>query len=331
MSNNLNLDYPMLGLNTEASAKDIKRAYAKCLKTINQETQAAKFKKLRAEYEYALDISKNRENNDLIDQNLEQATSELQIESEIDLIKAGEFPELETPSNDFFNQSVKPSEFVPVEIPYALMEAFNLELVDAMNHHSLLTLNYVETTFNNFLAIDEFLNFESRDAFEYFIIDSLYKNLYGINNLIVLWAAKKVFNWDQTWRITTNYNSVFYVDDLLLNFGNHQDSILKHFLLIVQNPNPKDSKLALAAYQELVNINQFFAEFCVPTDHLKNWQQSFNNRNFLVKFKDTWVDKIILVFNNILDLPPFQRFVFMVVFFGCIRIIQKYFIPLISK
>jgi hypothetical protein len=336
MQKNFNLDYPMLGLHHNASAKEIKRAYAQCLKTINLETQAAEFEKLRAEYEFALMVSKNCEDTDFFYQEQEQeqeqneTTSDLQLDSDAELVKPGLWTEPETPFNNNLNNATKTSNFLLVETPYALMDAFNQELLNTMQHSRLLKVIEVENLLTNYLSKDEFFNLESKEALEYFLIDSLYKNLYGINNLIVLWAAKKVFNWDQTWRVTSNYNSVFYVDDLLLTFGNHQDAILRHFLLIVQTPKPKDSKLALAAYEELVNIHQNFAEFCVPTDHLKNWQLSFNNRNFFEKFKDKWVDKLILTFYKIVDLPPFKLFIFMIVFLGCIRFTKNIIMFMIS-
>lgn len=334
MSNDFNLDYPMLGLNHDASTKEIKRAYAKCLKTINQQTQAAEFEKLRAEYEFALNFSKNGEDADFFYQNQnqeqEEAASDLQLDADNELDKAEEWTEPETPFNNNLSNSTNASNFLLVETPYALMDAFNQEILNTRHNHRLLKVSEVEELLTIYLAKDEFLNLESMEAFEYFLIDSLHKHIYGINNLIVLLCVKNLFNWDQNWRVRNNYSSVFYVDDLLLNLGHNSDLVLQNFSLIAQTPNPKNSKLALAAYQELVNINQFLAEFCVPDDQLKLWQNCFKRRNILVKFNDTWMDKIILEFKNILDLPPHQQLLFLAILFASIRILQKLFKILIS-
>ena len=50
----------LLGLNHEATEKDVKRAYAKYLKKIDQASQIKEFTELRASYEIALNFCKQK-------------------------------------------------------------------------------------------------------------------------------------------------------------------------------------------------------------------------------------------------------------------------------
>lgn len=59
MSKQNHFYYPLLELNRSATEKEIKRAYAQRLKSIDQVANPADFTALRAEYERALSFAKN--------------------------------------------------------------------------------------------------------------------------------------------------------------------------------------------------------------------------------------------------------------------------------
>lgn len=328
MNNEENYYFQQLGLNLNATEKEIKRAYATCLKKINTTSQANEFGKLRAEYEWALK---------LLDQNQEvQILGKIQQENLFhqtlnvgsDVINDKELTEPETHSieqlkerlKEKINETITASYLFSAGASSALIQSFNQELFEEINKTYSVKQVFVEELLKVYLTKDELLSIEEKVNFENFLIENLYDRIYQNNNLIVLLAAKKIFAWDQSLKIRVNNDSVDYVDNLLLHLSFLKEDAYKYYPFIAQNPNPKDSKKALEFYQTLERINQNLADFCMPAAHLNLWKISFEKRNIFVKTKDM-CRTIVFIIRKIKFEPHHLFYLILFLMFGFIFII----------
>lgn len=285
--------YIRLELDSSATEKDVKRAYAKRLKSIDQATQVSEFLQLREDYESALHyanlnfqsqnltlnesdtatLHKNDyENNQASDKLEENSVKKDWISSEVELDFHAYKPE--PISNEYL---VRP--------PYDLMQSIITEIQEEINKSRFINVHFVVELLSQRLEHDDFLHLESKDALEDFLIKNLFQRIFGINNLIVLLGVKKVFNWDQNWRYKDADYANLYIDEMLFHIANHYDLIIKNFSFIAKEPKVKGSKLALEAYHNIKKISSKFADFCVPAEHLQLWENCFNKKNIFGAFQ----------------------------------------------
>lgn len=325
MSNDENYYFQQLGLNLNASEKEIKRAYARRLKTINKAIHAAEFEKLRAEYEWALKLSDQIKGMQILGHTQGETIFLQTTNVDSDVINDKELTEPETHSieqlketiNEKLNDTEKASHLISVEASSALMQSFNQELFEEINKNYSVKQVFVEELLKVYLAKEELLNIEAKVTFESGLIENLYERIYQNNNLIVLLAAKKIFAWDQSLKIRVNNDSVDYVDNLLLHLSFLNESAYKYFPLIAQKPHPKDSQIALVFYQALEKNNQNLADFCMPAAHLKLWKISLENRNIFVKIKDICMI-LVLMMKEIKFDPAYLFYLFLFLMFSFI-------------
>lgn len=325
MSNDENYYFQQLGLNLNASEKEIKRAYARRLKTINKAIHAAEFEKLRAEYEWALKLSDQIKGMQILGHTQGETIFLQTTNVDSDVINDKELTEPETHSieqlketiNEKLNDTEKASHLISVEASSALMQSFNQELFEEINKNYSVKQVFVEELLKVYLAKEELLNIEAKVTFESCLIENLYERIYQNNNLIVLLAAKKIFAWDQSLKIRVNNDSVDYVDNLLLHLSFLNESAYKYFPLIAQKPHPKDSQIALVFYQALEKNNQNLADFCMPAAHLKLWKISLENRNIFVKIKDICMI-LVLMMKEIKFDPAYLFYLFLFLMFSFI-------------
>lgn len=325
MNNEENYYFQQLGLNLNASEKEIKRAYARRLKTINKTIHAAEFENLRAEYEWALKLSDQIKGMQILGHTQGETIFLQTTNVDSDVINDKELTEPETHSieqlketiNEKLNDTVKASHLISVEASSALMQSFNQELFEEINKNYSVKQVFVEELLKVYLAKEELLNIEAKVTFESGLIENLYERIYQNNNLIVLLAAKKIFAWDQSLKIRVNNDSVDYVDNLLLHLSFLNESAYKYFPLIAQKPNPKDSQIALVFYQALGKNNQNLADFCMPAAHLNLWKISLENRNIFVKIKDI-CRILVLMMREIKFDPAYLFYLFLFLMFSFI-------------
>jgi hypothetical protein len=194
-----------LGLDQTATERDIKRAYAAKLRTIDQATQAAAFGQLRQDYEAALNHVKN-------------GWGFLQIEGELDTdldtsISEPEISAQEVPSQEEVREKV------PTQTPEQLLAQFaqNLKAFSPSNTLAIATL--LHKTLEN----PDLIGLQARQDFELGVMRELAKRehsddtLFGMHSLAVLLAAKERYDWEQsTTPMPSFYQNGFgYVQSLL--------------------------------------------------------------------------------------------------------------------
>lgn len=325
MNNEENYYFQQLGLNLNANEKEIKRAYARRLKTINKTIHAVEFEKLRAEYEWALKLTDQIKGMQILGHTQGETIFLQTTNVDSDVINDKELTEPETHSieqlketiNEKLNDTVKASHLFSLEASSALMQSFKQELFEEINKNYSVKQVFVEELLKVYLAKEELLNIEAKVTFESCLIKNLYERIYQNNNLIVLLAAKKIFAWDQSLKIRVNNDSVDYIDNLLLHLSFLNESAYKYFPLIAQKPHPKDSQIALVFYQALEKNNQNLADFCMPAVHLNLWKISLEKRNIFVKTKDI-CGILVLMMREIKFDPAYLFYLFLFLMFSFI-------------
>lgn len=286
--------YIRLELDSTATEKDVKRAYAKRLKSIDQATQASEFLQLREDYESALHYA----NLNIQSQNLtlnESETTTLYSSDEYENNQASDKLEDYSVKKDWISTEIeldlytfKPEPFSNeyfVEPSHVLMQSVITEIQEEINKSRFINVHFVVELLRQRLEHDDFLHLESKDALEKFLIKNLFQRIFGINNLIVLLGVKKVFNWDRDWRYKDADYANLYVDEMLFHLANHYDLVINNFSFIAKEPKVKDSKMALEAYHSIKKISSKFADFCVPAEHLQEWENCFNKKNLFGAFQ----------------------------------------------
>lgn len=285
--------YIRLELDSTATEKDVKRAYAKRLKSIDQATQASEFLQLREDYESALHYA----NLNMQSQNLTLNESETKSfhNGDYESSQASDKLEENSVKKDWISTEIeldlytfKPepisNEYL-VRPPYDLMQSIITEIQEEINKSRFINVHFVVELLSQRLEHDDFLHLESKVALEDFLIKNLFQRIFGINNLIVLLGVKKVFNWDRDWRYKDADYANLYIDEMLFHLANHYDLIINNFSFIAKEPKVKGSKLALEAYHNIKKISSKFADFCVPAEHLQLWENCFNKKNIFGAFQ----------------------------------------------
>ncbi len=174
----------LLGLNHEATEKDVKRAYAKYLKKIDQASQIKEFTELRASYEIALNFCKQKAQ--LPQVVLNQQDTDLDNESV-------EKKEL------FENESyTKPELLLPLQI--TVDETVNKALADLIEYAKQVRLRTPDECIlelERITSSDEMQSLEAHNLFERALIHALAREWFSTVSAPMLVAASTVFGWNQ--------------------------------------------------------------------------------------------------------------------------------------
>lgn len=307
--------YIRLGLDSSATEKDIKRAYARRLKTIDQATQAEAFLQLRQDYELALGYAKsNLEFDDFNQDELEVNTNEQLVNPKInqeDEAKqtqpSSEFHSNSTPelnsnssSEQSSNNDTKPQldiqqefelkiknkrkfyqETEPVVIPYDLMKEFIQEIKRSNTNETSLNDHAVLSLLKQYLAKDEFLNLEVNEYFEDFLAQQLVKLEFGIFNLPLLKIFADYFNWYDSSYQSGRGKALAHVNYIAYQIDKSSPAFLHALHRILQIPNKEQSATILKFYKELYIHNDDIINFCVPPEHMQQWMIAKKSQLFI--------------------------------------------------
>lgn len=266
MSEQNHFYYLLLELNRNASEKEIKRAYAQRLKSIDQAANPAAFTALRAEYERALHFAKNP-----------------QQESDFDWLND---EELETPSEpENPNKQKEPVQTVSLSELSLSIQLFFSKLIDQIVLKPY-TVDRVKQHFDQYLQRGIFVNLEARILFEKILIEQLAQGNFGDSNLKVLIAAKDYFNWNDAYKFTETNSAIEKVWLLLAQFNSTDKNTLNIIDFLLKKPNSVDSTVALHYYNQLVINKQLFLNFCVSKNKYELWKDAYNERSYFQMMVD---------------------------------------------
>lgn len=304
--------YIRLGLDSIATEKDVKRAYAKRLKSIDQATQADEFLQLRQDYELALDyVKKNLDYKNSAEDNLfndqvkdnensaysqSDAESESDTETNIDKNYIKNNPDFESDNNlntninsEFINSQALNFQNERIGIHYAdlilVIYSFFDEFVELINSKSL-SLQDIKQHLVQFLQSESFFNIEARLYFEKILVEQIASARFGDSNFNVLLAAEAYFNWKETFNFPENSSSIVCVKNLLSHLYEADENFMRSVSFLLKKPSSIESTQALAHYEKIQNTNQQFLQFCVSDKKLNLWKQAFKDRSYLQVFFD---------------------------------------------
>lgn len=162
----------LLGLDLQATEKDIKRAYAKRLKQIDQVSQSSEFSKLRAAYEDAINFCKSRE----------QAPQAF-------------WKKLDAPLNHEATQ--RQEDFAASQTVMEAVEETIVSLINRTKSQSIPTPEFCISALRIALASNTLQSLIEREAFEVALVQALATQRFTNASAPMLIGASTVFAWQQ--------------------------------------------------------------------------------------------------------------------------------------
>jgi hypothetical protein len=261
MSEQNHFYYPLLELNRNASEKEIKRAYAQRLKSIDQAANPAAFTALRAEYERALHFAKNP-----------------QQESDFDWLND---EEIETPSEpENQNKQKEPVQTVSLSELSLSIQLFFSNFIELLKQKNFSVKN-VTDHINQYLQGETFVHLEAKMFFERDLIEHLAQGNFGDSSLKVLIAAKTYFNWNESYKFAHTNSAIERVLFLLDELDSIDQDSINSINFLLKKPNPTDSTTALDSYQKIASSNPAFLTYCVSERQFELWKEAKKDRSYL--------------------------------------------------
>lgn len=317
MNNNLPDFYIRLELNANATERDVKRAYSKRLKSIDQAKQTDEFLLLRQDYELALAYAKYNSQSDELNQqetennsnnsnnNNETNSSDITAPTNSQLInpqidREHQIDDLQQSTdfyfnnekkteidlqNDFENQINNRDKFYQkpekIEIPFDLMLAFVQEVKNSYANQASLNDHLVLVLLKKYLAKDEFINLEITEHFEMFLAEKLLSLEFGIFNLPILKILASHFNWYDESNQVGKGKALAHVSYIAGQIEKSSPVFLQALNRILHIPNVEQSTEILNFYQKLYIHNDDIINFCVPPEHIQKWKDAKKSQFFI--------------------------------------------------
>jgi curved DNA-binding protein CbpA len=299
--------YRRLGLGLGADEREVKRAYAKLLKTLNPELQAAEFEKLRSDYEQALAYVQSPEHvsyfddGEFIFKNTEPelpmvsvmtGSAELirnlhhegnQITAEVFNTSAGfEAHEVVDMSNGLDNKNVNTA--------YQDASLAFTEFCQLIGITELASLSNqdVASIFRNFLHREALISLDARLHFENFLIYALADRYFGHISGRLLVASAAFFDWNtaDSEKLLINGEAGYKLRTLLDNFFGLSDKAQYQLIVLSELPKPDLAHAASAKFEEYKNFSASMFEYFVDVEREQAWLLAKSKAPLLKKLNE---------------------------------------------
>jgi hypothetical protein len=299
--------YMRLGLGIDADERAVKRAYARLVKTLDPETQAAEFEKLRSDYDQALDHVKNPERDYYYDDGefffKESSNENAPAHSLVD--SPADSPTTSNSPINLNDQSASNLKIGNPEVNENIDQNFTQENANSVYDEAILEFqefcklvsdaNISELTnieladfLRTFLRREALTAFEARTHFENLLIEALANRHFGQNSGHLLISSATFFNWNtaDSKRLADCGAAGREVLLLLDNFFSLTDIAQVNLLRTAGLPNSEIAYSIVSKLEEYRLFSPQLYSYFVALDHEKAWFKSKQSAPFLQKLNE---------------------------------------------
>jgi hypothetical protein len=263
-----------LGLDQTATERDVKRAYAAKLRTIDQATQAAEFQQLRQDYEATLNHIKN-------------GWGFVQIDTPDDPERVEPMqlsPDQEAEESSVsVNTNLETSEAIREDTPEKTPAQALQEFAEHLQEYAPSDLPSIKTLLTKTLASPDLIGLQARQDFEQALMRELAKRehsdetLFGMHSLGVLLAAKEQYDWEQSTTPMAGFyqNGFGYVQSLLDQLAMFKPEKVAFWVSLTDTPTPRGAKqLKIPLPDNYGGGTPQIRNFAFGSGHLEQWRKA---------------------------------------------------------
>jgi hypothetical protein len=294
--------YVRLGIGLDADERAIKRAYARLLKTLDPELQAAEFEKLRSDYEQALEYAKNPDQDYYFDE------GEFVFKEPVNANPAIDSPSFSVQAVNVDAQSASNLEIANLEVKKDIDQDVSHKVVKLLvgsgyeeaslefqefcalvsnTNISKLTNTELAELLRTFLQREALTSFEARTLFENLLIEAFAKRRFDQNSGRLLISSAAFFNWNtaDSRRLTECGAAGHEVLHLLDNFFGLTDVAQLQLIRFTEKPSPDFSYIAVSKFEEYKLFSKKLFAYFVDEQQEKYWLQAKKKAPFSTRLQ----------------------------------------------